>query len=216
MSAASTTTADCRCSAAAAVAACGKSTAAAKSLCPMIRLPHLRSLALQIESDEDEPVDTHQRHTSLLDFLEMPGLRQLTTHKTAKEKVVLDLITRSNCALASLHFRADLIDHSMMLYLAQKLPYLTSLVIGNFAGTLLPRSSVPTFIEAFSKQWIGAGREAILDHPRQIKVQIVDELLYPQAAGDITRMLHTMCNDGLFISVVPSPTMPHIIFEPFD
>jgi hypothetical protein len=104
----------------------------------------------------------------------------------------------------------------MMLHLAQKLPYLTSLEIGNFAGTLLPQSSVPTSIEVFSKQWIGAGREAILDHPQQIKVQIVDELLYPQAAGDVTHMLHVMRNDGLFISVVLSPTMPHIIFEPFD
>ncbi|KAJ7319309.1 hypothetical protein DFH08DRAFT_819246 [Mycena albidolilacea] len=184
--------------------------------CPFTFLETKILLHCKSESNEDEPMDTHQRHTSLLDLLEMPGLCQLTTHKTADKRVVLDLITHSNCALASLHFCADSIDHGMMLHLVQKLTYLTLLVIGNFAKTLLPRSLVLMFIEVFVKQWIGAGREAILNHPRQIKVQIADELLYLQAVGNITCMLHAMRNNGLFLLVVPSPTMPHIIFEPFD
>ncbi|KAJ7879032.1 hypothetical protein B0H14DRAFT_2436473 [Mycena olivaceomarginata] len=185
------------------------------------RLPYLRSLALQMEMELE--VDSYlpsQKHTSLLDFLETPCLQNLTTHKTADPEAVLGLITRSDCgaSLASLHFHScDSIDHSMMLRIAQKMPHLTSLVIGDFAGTLLPVSSVPEFIQAFSKQWIGATRElAFPDNSRQVQVRIVDELLDSQDARDITRMLHTLDKDGLFISVVPFSTLPNIIFERFD
>ncbi|KAJ7319301.1 hypothetical protein DFH08DRAFT_390379 [Mycena albidolilacea] len=182
-----------------------------------IHLSHLRSLALQIETDEDEPVDTHQKHTSLLDFLETPCLQQLVTHKTADEAAVLGLVARSNCAasLESLNFHADSVDHSLMLRLAQKLPYLTTLVIGDFDGTLLPVSPVPAFIQTFSKQWIGA-RKIFPNHPRQIEVRIVDKRLSLQAVRDITPMLLTIDKDGLFFGIVPFPAFPQIIFERFD
>ncbi|KAJ7745495.1 hypothetical protein B0H14DRAFT_3897495 [Mycena olivaceomarginata] len=157
-----------------------------------IHLPHLRSLALQIETDEDEPVDTHQKHTSLLDFLETPCLQQLATHKTADEAAVLGLVARSNCSasLESLNFHADSVDHSLMLRLAQKLPYLTTLVIGDFDGTLLPVSP--------------------------IEVRIVDKRWSLQAVRDIAPMLLTMDKDGLFFRIVPFPAFPQIIFERFD
>jgi hypothetical protein len=102
-----------------------------------------------------------------------------------------------------------------MLRLAQKLPYLTTLVIGDFDGTLLPVSPVPAFIQTFSKQWIGA-RKIFPNHPRQIEVRIVDRRWGPQAAHDITPMLLTMDKDGLFFRIVPFPAFPQIIFERFD
>ncbi|KAJ7879020.1 hypothetical protein B0H14DRAFT_1622197 [Mycena olivaceomarginata] len=184
-----------------------------------IHLPHLRSLALQIETDTHDPVDTYQKHTSLLDFLETPCLQELITYKTADEAAVLGLVARSNCAasLESLNFHADSVDHSVMLRLAQKLPYLTTLVIGDFDGTLLPVSPVspvPVFIQTFSKQWIGA-RKTFPNHPRQIEVRIVDRRWSQQAVRDITPMLLTMDKDGLFFGIVPYPAFPQIIFERF-
>ncbi|KAJ7879010.1 hypothetical protein B0H14DRAFT_2566955 [Mycena olivaceomarginata] len=78
-----------------------------------IRLPHLCSLALKIESDDpDDDPDMHEPN-SLLDFLQTPCLRSLTTYETAKEEAVLGLITRSDCAasLASFHFHSISINH---------------------------------------------------------------------------------------------------------
>ncbi|KAJ7627847.1 hypothetical protein DFH06DRAFT_1057715, partial [Mycena polygramma] len=70
-------------------------------------LPHLRFLALQIET-EHPPQLIQLKHTSVLDFLSTPSLRDLETIDTADEESVLGLVTRSDCAasLKSLRFHS--------------------------------------------------------------------------------------------------------------
>jgi hypothetical protein len=179
-----------------------------------IRLPHLCSLSLEIESDDpDDDPDMHEPN-SLLDFLQTPCLRSLTTYETAKEEAVLGLITRSDCAasLASFHFHSISINHSMFLHLVQKMPHLASLKFGDCNGTLLPGSSIPTFIQTLSQQWLRAAHD---DHPRRtLNVRIVDQEL--EGAENITSMLTPMHKDGLFITVSSTLEVPDIISENFD
>ncbi|KAF7341127.1 F-box domain-containing protein [Mycena venus] len=188
-----------------------------------IHLSSLRSLALQIENEVDDPPQLYQKHTSLLDFLETPFLQSLATHETADEEAVLGLITRSKCTSSLVSFRLYLssIHHGTILHLVQKIPHLTLLEIGDFNGTLLPRSSVPVFVHAFANQWLGAAQndvaqDTVPDHSRQIlRVRIVDEQLEQQQAHGISLLLQTMQKDGLFITLSPFPPRPNIIFEDF-
>jgi hypothetical protein len=184
-----------------------------------IRLPHLRSLALQIriEFGDGGPVEALEKHTSLLDFLETPCLHSLTTDGTADEEAVLGLITRSDCSasLASFHFRSS-IHHDSLLDLLQRMPHLTSLKLENFDGTLLPRPSVPVFVQAFSSQWLDTAREIPLDHRQALHVRIVDEQWDEQDACDMTRQLVSNQEHGLFITVSAIPDFLDIFCADFD
>ncbi|KAJ7879017.1 hypothetical protein B0H14DRAFT_2710213 [Mycena olivaceomarginata] len=183
--------------------------------CSTIRLPHLRSLALQIDLETEGSVEMNPNHTSLLDFLYTPSLRTLTTHDTADEQAILGLITRSDCAasLTSLRFYSIPINESMALHLLKKMPHLTSLDFGDFQGTLLPVSSVPAFIQTFSKQWLRTAQD---DHsPRSLRVTIADQDLNPQDEKKINFMLAPMHKDGLFVTVTPTPNFPEIFTDDF-
>jgi hypothetical protein len=102
----------------------------------------------------------------------------------------------------------------MFLHLVQKMPHLASLEFGDCNGTLLPGSSIPTFIQTLSQQWLRATQD---DHPRRtLNVRIVDQELDPQGAENITFMLNPMHKDGLFITVSSTLKVPNIIAENFD
>jgi hypothetical protein len=169
-----------------------------------IHLPHLRSLMLQIDRDFPRDPATYEKHTSLLDFLDTPCLRSLTTDQTADEEEILALIARSDCAvsLMSFHFHSSWIHQDNILHLVQKMPHLTSLTVSDFDGSLHPWSSVPTIIQALSTQWLGAAQEALPRQARRsLRVQIVDQALDPKDADDITHILAPMHTDGLFMTV---------------
>ncbi|KAJ6501880.1 hypothetical protein C8R45DRAFT_1091808 [Mycena sanguinolenta] len=180
-----------------------------------IPLPYLHSLVLQVETETHDPVVIYQPHTSLLDFLETPCLQNLTTHETADEDAVLGLITRSNCAvsLTSFRFHLSSINNSMILQVLRKMPHLTSLTLEDFDGTLLPRSSVPEFVQAFSKQWLVM--QAAFPSRQSLRVLIVDEDFSEGEAHDLTRMLETMHQDDLFITVSAYAHSPNIISDDF-
>ncbi|KAJ7745498.1 hypothetical protein B0H14DRAFT_2986215 [Mycena olivaceomarginata] len=183
--------------------------------CSTIRLPHLRSLALQIDLETEDSVEMNPNHTSLLDFLYTPSLRTLTTHDTADEQAVLGLITRSDCAasLTSLRFYSIPINESMALHLLKKMRHLTSLDFGDFQGTLLPVSSVPAFIQTFSRQWLHTAQD---DHSlRSFRVTIADQDLNPQDEKKINCMLAPMHKDGLFVTVTSTPNFPEIFTDDF-
>jgi hypothetical protein len=139
----------------------------------IVRLLHLRILVLQIETEHENHVD--QAHTSLLDFLTAPRLESLTIHHTADEEAVLGLLARSDCAtsLTSFRFYQRSINCSLVLQLVQKMLHLSRLEIGDFNETLLPRLSMPTFVNLLSNQWLEAGQEsAALE--RNLSVLLVD------------------------------------------
>jgi hypothetical protein len=159
---------------------------------------------LQIDRDFPRDPATYEKHTSLLDFLDTPCLRSLTTDQTADEEEILALIARSDCAvsLMSFHFHSSWIHQDNILHLVQKMPHLTSLTVSDFDGSLHPWSSVPTIIQALSTQWLGAAQEALPHQARRsLRVQIVDQALDPKDADDITHILAPMHTDGLFMTV---------------
>ncbi|KAK7044517.1 F-box domain-containing protein, partial [Favolaschia claudopus] len=138
----------------------------------IVCLPHLRSLALQIE---DEPV-IYQKRTSVLDFLETPSIQSLAVYQTADVEAVLGLVTRSNCAssLTLLHLYSNSINHEMALHLTEKMPSLTSLELGDFDGTIEvhpTRSLTVVFIQAFSKHWL---KHKPVNDSRQLRLSITD------------------------------------------
>lgn len=96
------------------------------------------------------------------------------------------------------------------------MPHLTSLKLENFDGTLLPRPSVPVFVQAFSSQWLDTAREIPLDHRQALHVRIVDEQWDEQDACDMTRQLVSNQEHGLFITVSAIPDFLDIFCADFD
>ncbi|KAF7364049.1 F-box domain-containing protein [Mycena sanguinolenta] len=167
-----------------------------------IHLPYLRSLVLQIESVslEDEDLEVkYQNHTSLLDFLETPCLQNLTVHETANEDAILGLITRSDCAayLTTFRFHSSLIDHNSRISV----------------GRSFPQSSVPAFVQAFSKEW--RAMQATFPSRQSLYVQMVDGKLDEEEANDLTLILASMHQVDLFITVLSKPHLPSIILDDF-
>ncbi|KAJ6480715.1 hypothetical protein C8R47DRAFT_1050042 [Mycena vitilis] len=177
----------------------------------MIHLPRLEFLALQVEVDGDIPPPmTRQRHFSLLDFLVTPSLRELNTVDTADEESVVGLLTRSGCAtsLECLRFSSQLIDQAAILRLLHRVPGLTFLEIGDFDGTLVPQSSLPTFVTVLSDQWLKT-QDKCLDS--FLYVTVTDE----QHSGDIHVKFHEN-RLSVVVSDTPSSKDDHgIIMEPF-
>ncbi|KAJ7147895.1 hypothetical protein C8R43DRAFT_524916 [Mycena crocata] len=193
-----------------------------------IRLPHLRSLTLQMEEEHFSATQPPNTYPSLLDFLETPSLERLTAHLTADVDAVLGLLLRSSCApamrLLQFHSSAP-VPHDAILHLTGLLPALDELEIGDFNGTLLPRSSVPAFICAFAYQWLGAqahvkppapteeGEEAPPPPPRKtLRVRIIDR----QYSRDISREMGTMHKDGLFVVMAKQAHFRSVIMDGFD
>ncbi|KAK6966825.1 hypothetical protein R3P38DRAFT_3299437 [Favolaschia claudopus] len=177
-----------------------------------VHLPHLQSLALQIEDDNE--VVTYRKHTSILDFLETPHLTRLALYSTADEEAVLGLVTRSNCApsLTSLELHSDSIDTDMALRLMQKLTHLTSLELGDFMGQLTSPGS-PDFVRRLSRQWMEiratAGRLT-----QKLDVLLNDRVLSSRDARRLTSSLASLNADGISVRVSSFPTYPNIIMDP--
>ncbi|KAJ7627842.1 hypothetical protein DFH06DRAFT_1304491 [Mycena polygramma] len=175
-------------------------------------LPHLEFLALQVEVDGDTPPPmTRQQHFSLLDFLVTPSLLELNTVDAADEESVVGLVTRSGCAtsLECLRFSSQLIDQAAILRLLRRVPGLTFLEIGDFNGTLVPQSSLPTFVTVLSDQWLKT-QDKCLDS--FLYVTITDE----QHSGDIHVKFH---DNRLSVMVSDTPSSKDdygIISEPFS
>ncbi|KAJ7649063.1 hypothetical protein DFH06DRAFT_1332085 [Mycena polygramma] len=177
-----------------------------------IHLPHLEFLALQVEVDDDTPPPmTRQQHFSLLDFLVTPSLRELNTVDAADEESVVGLVTRSGCAtsLECLRFSSQLIDQAAILRLLRRVPGLTFLEIGDFDGTLVPQSSLPTFVTVLSDQWLKTQGKCLDSF---LYVIITDE----QHSGDIHVRFH---DNRLSVVVSDTPSSKDdygIISEPFS
>ncbi|KAF8122344.1 hypothetical protein K438DRAFT_1896772 [Mycena galopus ATCC 62051] len=182
-----------------------------------IPLPRLRSLALQIDKYNTQVAHAHQKHTSLLDFLETPCLRKLVTYKTANVEEVLGLIARSNCAtsLESFYFHSSPVHYNLVPQVLRRMPHLTSLEFGDLDGTLL--ASVPNFVQAVSNQWLSAMQET---HPDgdwpNLHVRIVDAQMEEEHADEVTGMLDARHEDGLFITVAPTTDLSECLYDAFD
>ncbi|KAK7049152.1 hypothetical protein R3P38DRAFT_2688533 [Favolaschia claudopus] len=177
-----------------------------------VHLPHLQTLALQIEDDNE--VVTYKKHTSILDFLETPHLTHLALYSTADEDAVLGLVTRSNCArsLTSLEFHSDSIDTDRVLLLTERLSHLTSLELGDFKGQLIsPRNmSLQDIVRGLSEQWI-----EIRDSSQKLNVLLTDRVSSRRDARNLTSRLASLDADGIFsFRVSSSPMYPDIIMHP--
>ncbi|KAJ7718625.1 hypothetical protein B0H16DRAFT_1608818 [Mycena metata] len=181
-----------------------------------IRLPHLRSLALQIEDDDfpDTQTETVRQRPFLLDFLETPALQSLTVRETADETAVDALIARSNCAafLTGLRFHSNSnnIAQDAMLRLVAKLPQLAWLEIADFNGTLLPRA-MPTFIRTLASQWVA---KELSGGPSRLTVGLVDHTYSPHGGGARPAEIERMKKDGLFVEISRISFFAGIIMEP--
>ncbi|KAK7038284.1 F-box domain-containing protein [Favolaschia claudopus] len=148
------------------------------------KLPNIIQCTLTLSEsnlliEEDDPPVVYHKHTSVLDFLETPTLTSLTVYLTADEEAILGLVTRSNSQ-----------STTTWLYTSQrKLPHLTSLELGDFDGTLFPRSSMPDFVKAFSKQWLEL-QAAVRDHT--LSMQIVDRSFEKEDARRLTSKLTSL------------------------
>ncbi|KAJ7742146.1 hypothetical protein DFH07DRAFT_44303 [Mycena maculata] len=174
------------------------------------RLPHLRSLSLMIAEEFTDPEEYVHSSSSLLGCIETPCLERLSTYWTADEAAVLSLLTRSGCieSVNFLHFHCASIIPGNILALVQKMPRLTDLDIGDFNSALLPQSSLPTFVDAFSSSWLAAQNTD--GRLRQtLRVRIVDSMLDPAPE------LSVMQKDGLFIEISQRTYFPDIFGDCF-
>ncbi|KAJ7154115.1 hypothetical protein C8R46DRAFT_1227724 [Mycena filopes] len=178
----------------------------------LISLPHLRRLALQIESADEEPVELLPAHPSLLDFLRTPSLQSLTTRGTADETAVLALIDRSECgpSLTQLRFHASSITQDVMLRLLAQMPQLSSLELGDFDGTLLPQTAMPTFLRALASEWVTRQASGGASH---LHARLADGT-YLNLNDAVAAELERMQADGLFLTIVEHPYYAGIILEP--
>ncbi|KAF7341133.1 hypothetical protein MVEN_01847700 [Mycena venus] len=179
-----------------------------------IPLLHLRSLVLQVEGPNGYPDEMYQKHTSLLDFLETPSLRRLTTRGSADEEAVLGLITRSDCtsSLTRLYFHSSAVNQSEFVQLIQKLPRLASLHIEDLDGALFPKSGVPTFIGTLYDQWLKSRDVLPGASLPSCSVRIMDS----QYSGDISRELAKMHEHGFFVEILPDSFIMDIIEDRFN
>ncbi|KAF7364027.1 F-box domain-containing protein [Mycena sanguinolenta] len=182
-----------------------------------IHLPYLHSLVLQFETDNDDSIApaTYQNHTSLLNFLKTPCLQNLITHETADEDDVLDFITRSNCAtsLTWFQFHLSSINLNLVLRMVRSMPHLASLRLEDFGGTLCPRSSLSSFVHAFSKERLAMRAE--FPPRKSLHVKIVDSQLNEKDVRDFSRIVASMQQEDLFITVSSHPHRLSIISENF-
>ncbi|KAK7044525.1 F-box domain-containing protein [Favolaschia claudopus] len=179
----------------------------------IVCLPHLRSLALQIE---DEPV-IYQKRTSVLDFLETPSIQSLAVYQTADVEAVLGLVTRSNCAssLTLLHLYSNSINHEMALHLTEKMPSLTSLELGDFDGTIEvhpTRSLTAAFIQTFLEHWL---EQKSVGGSRLLRLLITNQGFEYLEVEQLTLLFTPLEKEGLFITVSSSARVPSIIMENF-
>ncbi|KAK7000323.1 hypothetical protein R3P38DRAFT_2651632 [Favolaschia claudopus] len=179
-----------------------------------VHLPHLQTLALQIEDDDE--VVIYKKHTSILDFIETPRLTRLALYSTADEEAVLGLVTRSNCArsLTSLELHSDSIDPDRALLLMERLSRLTSLGLGDLTGQLIsPRGvSLEDIVRGLSEQWM-----KIRDSTQILNVLLTDRVLSRRDARNLTSRLASLDADwdGIFsFKVSSSPVYPDIIMHP--
>ncbi|KAJ7022138.1 hypothetical protein C8F04DRAFT_1012626 [Mycena alexandri] len=174
---------------------------------PVIRLPHLRFLGLQIQDPQDAQVGRPgSMYSSMLDFLVTPCLQSLATDDTADESAVLGLIDRSDCATSLTTFRFQstlLIDRDLLLRLIAKMTQLTSLDISD-----LPRSS--PFIRTLASRWVGRRPH---DRPSRLTVRITDRGYVPnRGMSELVKMR----KDALFLEIKRDSYFADIVLEPLE
>ncbi|KAJ7753932.1 hypothetical protein DFH07DRAFT_941174 [Mycena maculata] len=172
------------------------------------RLPYLRSLLLQMAEESHASGRIHHRRTCLLDWLETPSLKHLSTYHTADAEAVRALLARSHCAasLHSFHFHSSSALPDVLLPLVQAMPCLTDLEIGDFNGALSPRSAVPTFVRALSAYW------ETRSPPRQpLSVWLVDGTYSTGSVQDLS----VMYNDGFTVEISPDTCFRSLVADSF-